>query len=446
MVSGIDFFMSFSISYIQQIRSQKRILFSSMKTIMILSTIPDERLEMVLLESNKLGYRSVFCKRMADGEARSEANVEYTADWEDTEALVKISLREKIDGIVALVDAAVLPASRVSEALGLPGNSPESMQCLLSKDAFRTLQDRAGVFAPRHFLTEREDDAVQRCSKLRFPVIVKPLLASSSFGQTVLSSKTGIAAAFRTASGVSRNGQVCIEEFIRQGSLCGIELDIFVVGSDIIWDGIRYSWRAENAALRPVCDVYPAELNGQQWKELRDTVRTILKTAGVRLGQYNIEGFFTKEGRFFVIEINPRQSGYYNPQQIELYCGVNLTKLLVTTAVSDPEYYRSLASFRRIYRNLIAYSIFSEEEGILDEVYIAPELQSHLIDHRYLHGVKKGDVLRSIRDAVRPVSVASFSFDTAQELEEIRARIDELVYVKLFCTTNRNPASCSERV
>ncbi len=403
-----------------------------MKTLMILSTVPDERLEMVLQEAAALGYRTVCCKRPADAEAASGADAEYTADWADPDALLRIARLEKIDGIVPLVDAAVIPASRAAETLGLPGNPPESMECLLSKNGFRTLQDRVGAFAPRHFLVRSAEEAARQCRRLQFPVIVKPLLASSSFGQTVLESEEGIEDAFRAASGVSRNGEVCLEEFIALDALCGIELDIFVVGDDIIWDGIRFSRRLEKAPLRPACDVYPAELDEGQTREMRHTVSAILKAAGARLGQYNVEGFFTKAGRFFVIEINPRQSGYYNPQQIELYCGVNLTKLLVTTAVGDLDYYRSLATFRRSRRHLIAFSAFSDEEGILDRVSIDPCLRPHLIEHRYMHGIKRGDPVRSIRDASRPVSVAVFEFGSAGELEAALENMERWVHVDLL--------------
>ena len=403
-----------------------------MKTILILSSIPDERLETVLEKARELGYRSIFCKREADKDARSPADSEYTADWNDTDALIRIAEKEKIDGVIALCDAAVLPASYAAQALGLPGNPPESVKFLLSKNDFRLLQEKAGVFAPRHFLFSQEDELPKQLRNLKFPVIVKPLLASSSFGQTVLTSEEGAVEAIKNASAYSRNKQVCVEEFIEQNSLCGIEMDVFAADGGIIWDGIRCSWRAKNAPLRPVCDVYPAELDENQTRELKSTVTALLRSAGVRLGQFNIEGFFTEEGKFFVIEINPRQAGYYNPQHIELYCGVDLTRLLLTTAAGDMEYCSSLRSFKRSRRHLMAYSVFSDEEGILDHVHIDPSLKPRLIDLRTLFGVKRGDRIQSIKEAVRPVCVAVFEFSGAEEVKDAFEKMDRLVYVKLM--------------
>ena len=102
---------------------------------------------------------------------------------------------------------------------------------------------------------------------------------------------------------------------------------MFVVGSHILWDGVRFCYRLESTPLRPAYDVYPVSMTEEETEEFCRTVENVLKTAGVSLGEFNVEGFFTQEGKFFIVEINPRQAGHYNPRDIQLYCGVNLTKL-----------------------------------------------------------------------------------------------------------------------
>lgn len=44
-------------------------------------------------------------------------------------------------------------------------------------------------------------------------------------------------------------------------------------------------------------DVYPAVLTKEENAELQNTVSAILQEAGAVLGEYNIEGFFTREGK-----------------------------------------------------------------------------------------------------------------------------------------------------
>ena len=201
-----------------------------------------------------------------------------------------------------------------------------------------------------------------------------------------------------------------------------------MVGDDILWDGVRYCYRLENAPLRPVYDVYPVHLTPSEWEEFKRTVHRVLQCAGACLGEYDVEGFFTPQGEFFIVEINPRQAGHYNPQDIELYCGVNLTRLLITTAVGDMSYYEELKKFRRTCNNVLSYSVFSERKGIFDHIYMDPGLKSRLAAFRYLHGQKEGDPVLDIRTAIRPIAKAVFIFDTEDELEAVRRYITQLVF------------------
>jgi biotin carboxylase len=162
--------------------------------------------------------------------------------------------------------------------------------------------------------------------------------------------------------------------------------------------------------------------------EYKRSITAVLRQAGVRLGDFDDEGFFTPEGRFFIIEINPRQAGHYTPQDAQLFCGVNFTKLLITTAAGDMSYYEELRHFPRERNYMLSHSVFSEKDGIFDHIHIDPSLRSKMKSYRLLHGQKEGDFVRNIRDAVRPIAVMVFVFETQAELEQAREHITELVY------------------
>ena len=402
-----------------------------MSTILIVCTTPDERAEMALQEARALGYRCIFSGDKADEKILALAAACYEIDWENRESLLHIAKLEKVDGIVGLCDKAMIPVAKTCQALNLPCSSPESMNRLISKNKFREVQERAGVFYPKYFTATEPDKLEEKCASLCFPVIVKPVLCSSSFGQTVVYDIDGLKKAFPTAAASSRNHMVCVEEYVVSDSLRCIELDIFVMDGEILWDGTRESYRPENAPLRPTYDVYPAVLTTEENAELQNTVRAILQEAGAVLGEYNIEGFFTREGKFFVIEINPRQAGYYNPQHIELFCGVNLTKLLLTTALGDRSYFEELKTFSRLRKYMIAYSVFSEKAGILDHVHVAPELRQHLLEERFPLGEKTGCFVPNILTATRPISILVFEFASREALEKVRLQLETMVYAVL---------------
>ena len=398
------------------------------KTIMILCTVPDERAETVLEKAHALGYRTVFCAEQDHEQTRKASDAYYTVDWNDTAELFRIAGEEHICGVTGLCDSAMVPAARVSEHMGLEGNTPESMRRLVSKEEFRILQRDAGVFCPSSAVAETAEELRAKCASLRFPVIIKPMLCSSSHGMTVLQEIDGIYEAFHEAEAYSRNGAVCAEEYIRNDSLRIIEADVFLYEDDILWDGIRYCYRLENAPLRPAYDVYPVEMSEEEWDEFTRTVRSVLKASGASTGEYNVEGFFTVEGRFFIVEVNPRQAGCYNPQDIELYCGVDLTRLLISTAMGDRSYYEELRHFRRTRNNILSYSVFSLRPGILDHIHIDGSIRPNLVAFRYLHGQKEGDHVEDIVNAVRPIAKTVFRFDNGDDLEIVRRKITELVY------------------
>ena len=403
-----------------------------MKTLMFLCVVPDGRLETSMEKAAELGYRSVFCGEEENARVRNLADAYYITEWNDTDELIRIAKQEKVDGVVGLSDPSMLPAARVAWALGLPGNTPESLEALISKDSFRALQEKAGLFCPNHAVFHSFSEIGGSLSGFHYPLIVKPRLCSSSFGQTILENDLGLEAAFEAASAKSRDGIVCIEEYIEPRSLCTVEADVFVVGDDILWEGVRDSWHLESSRIRPLYDVYPAHLTEDETEQFRREVSGALRAAGVCLGEYDVEGFFTKKGDFFVVEINARPAGYYNPQHIQLSSGVDLTKLLLTTAAGDMWYYEELKSFRRTAKNILSYSVFAMEDGILDHVHIAPELQKRLRSYDSLYRPQKGDPVKDYKTAKWPIAQAAFEFDTEEDLEEARSRIEELVYAVLL--------------
>ena len=92
-----------------------------------------------------------------------------------------------------------------------------------------------------------------------------------------------------------------------------------------------------------------------------------------------METYFTESGEVFVIEMNPRQAGNYIPQLIEQHTGVNLCKLLVTTAVNDMGYFESLKKFHRKNNYVTLQVVFSEKNGILKSVYIDPLIEKYVL-------------------------------------------------------------------
>ena len=401
------------------------------KTIMVISSSLDGRLLTAVETARELGIRTVACVRREDDRSAANADQCYSVNGDETDRLLEIAKKEEIDGVLGVWDRSAFSAAVIAKELGLPGNSPECVKSLLEKGKFRRLQKETGIICPDYFETDTSVGLSEKCAGLHFPIIMKPVLCSSSFGQTVLYDKKELISAFEKAASYSGNGAVCVEEYIEHDSLRILETDVFLVGDDILWDGPCWCFRFPEAPLRPVLVVYPVTLDENQEKEFKSAAKKMLSASGARLGEFNIEGFFTKEGRFFIIEINPRPAGYYCQQDIQLFCGVDYTKLLVTTALGDLSYYEELKSYRRQRNHILSYAVFSFKPGIFDHVHIDPSIQEALLTFRAFPGGEPGAYIEDIHADNRPVGIAVFGFSSEEELKRVQQNIRGLVYVVL---------------
>lgn len=327
--------------------------------------------------SHELGYQVVLCDMRPECPGALEADKAYQVNYLDKEAVLQIARTEQVDGVISNNEPAMLTVAYVSEQLSLIGNSVASVQKLISKSEFRKLQRAAGVLAPQSFTGASADEIISFAKQLRYPIIVKPNEASGTRGAKKITAfdADAITESFDCCAELSRNGLVTVEEYIEMHSLIVNDADVFVFGDEILWDGLFQQTRAKETPMLPMTQIYPAQLNDGERAAIRSAVEKLLKAAGIRHGEFNVETYFTDTNEVFVIEINPRQAGNHIPQMICKHSGVDLTKLLVSTAVNDLRYYHELKTYRRENNYLAMHPVFSKKDGIFEALYIDPAVQ-----------------------------------------------------------------------
>lgn len=396
------------------------------KKILILG-VGDAQLNLIKA-AMEFGYYIVVCDLRDDREGSKLADRFYKVDYMDREAILEIAKKEKVDGVISNSEPAMLNVAYLSEQLGLPGNSMESIEVLLSKHKFRDLQRKVGVYAPEHHVVSSLEELFRKAKGMQYPIIIKPTESSGTRGTTKLSSfdETNIRLAYETCREFSRNNKVTAEEYVEMQSLTVNDADIFVLGDEIIWDGWLWENRSAQAPMLPMTEVFPMALPEQKKKDIQDTVNKLIKESGVRHGEYNVETYEAPNGETFVIEINPRQAGNYIPQLIEEHTGVSLTKLLVSTAVDDMSYYEYLKTFERENNYITLQVVFSEEEGIFDQLHISPEIEKYV---KWCEmSVKKGDKVVRGCNAAEALAFVDMQFESYEEQHYFTDKIEEFIY------------------
>lgn len=382
----------------------------------------------LIMVAKDLGYYVTVCD-MRDGTmAESLSDSYHKINYMDKEAVLQAAREERIDGIVSNSEPAMMTVAYVAKVMELPGNSPESVEKLLSKSKFRELQKSIGIYAPQYYIISTLEELLEKAKSMNYPIIIKPNQCSGTRGTKKIESfdRRLLEDNFQICKDFSRNQLVTIEEYVEMSSLRVNEADVFVLDNDFIWDGWVWADRSSDTPMLPMTNIFPMAMPYVVKDEIKNIVNLILKEAGIKLGEYNVETYYTPEGKLFVVEINPRQGGNYIPQLIEQHTGVSLTKLLVSTAVGDMSYYKELKDFKRENNYVTLQIVFSKASGILEDLYIDSSIQRYV---RWVNQViKPGEQVDKGINAGKVVAYVNLQFDDYWTQHHFTDNIEEYIY------------------
>ena len=397
-----------------------------MKKIMILGGGVNQ---MPLIEAaKKCGYTVVLCDFSDHAPGIALADAFHLVSIIDAEAVLEVAKKENIDGIVANTEAAMKVVAYVAETMNLVGNSVNAIDTLASKKSFRRMQKECGMFAPSYFEVSTLAELNEKIGGMKFPVIIKPSESSGTRGTTKIASADEaekIEQAYELCKSFSRNDLVTVEEYISMPSLTVIEGDIFVNEGEILWDGLFLTRRSAAAPMIPMTYMFPIRLEEEKYERVRRDLAAAIKNSGIKHGQYNAEAYFTEDGELFIIEINARQGGNQIPRAIKLHSGIDMDKLLVTTAVGDNSYWEELKSFKRLDRIMAWHLIFPRNAGVYRGLEISETIADKVMSTQEFEPV--GTVLENTTNAASIIGMAEVEFKDFAEQNDICEQIEELI-------------------
>lgn len=382
----------------------------------------------LICEAKKMNYYVIVCDNRPDMVGSRIANKYYQVNYMDCDSVFEIAQKEGIDGVISNSEPAMPIVAEIAQKLNLRGTSVSSVNTLISKAKFRALQKKMGVFSPAYYVVDDVDTLLLRASEISFPIIIKPTESCGTQGTTRLDvfDEQNIRDAFEICKTFSRNESVTIEQYVEMNNLRVNDVDVFVCGEEFIWDGWLWEDRAVDAPMLPMTEIFPMELSKEKKQKIEDTVKKLLQGADVTFGEYNVETYFTKDDDVFVIEMNPRQAGNYIPQLIEQHTGVNLCRLLVSTAVNDMSYFNELKSFVRTNNFVTLQVVFSKKTGIMESLYIDPEVKKYV---QWINqSVLPGEVVKKGRNAFDAVAFVNLQFDTYENQHKYTDEIEKYIY------------------
>ncbi len=399
---------------------------SRKKTLLVLGGA--SRQAKLILAAREEGYRIVVCDWTDDNPGLKYADVHYKVSSLDREAVLDAAIKERIDGVVSNSEPAMPNVAYISEKLGLVGNSPDAVDILMSKGNFRDLQDRLGLYSPKHMACRTSEEFFGAVEKIGFPLIVKPTVSSASRGNAAFTEfdREGLEQAFSDCAGFSKDGCVEIEQYIEMPELTMLEAEVFVHRGECIFCSVFSDTHSPMAPKMPKLKMFPIKCGEEKLMAIKDAVRNAIFGAGITHGEYNVEMYFTHDGNPFIVEINPRQGGNKIPLLTKLHNGIDMTRLIVTTAVGDDEYFESVLREEHECNYITGISVFSYIPGVYKRLYVSPELEPYIVavDERK----KQGTFVHAVRNAEDTVAMVVLRFDDEETQIRVSERLDELIY------------------
>lgn len=385
----------------------------------------------LLIESKKLGYYIILCDFRSQNPGKHIADIHYLVNTLNYEEVLNVCIKEQPDGIITNSEPAIPIMTKVANKLGLIGNSESGIAAIMSKDKFRALQSKLGHYCPKHILVSSVEDLKEKISDFQYPIIIKPCECSGSRGAKRIDSynKEEIECAFTECLNFSRNGMVEIEEFVLMPSLTTIEGDVFVHNGTFLWEGIFSTTRASYAPMVPMTYSIPIYLDDMRMDIVKTTILSIFNKVGIVHGEFNIEGYFNKHGDFFLIEINARQGGHEIPQFIEAATSINMTKLLVSTAVGDDSYWNSIFNKKTIIKSRIKHVVYSESDGYYNGIKIDRKIKDYIQSIKEFKNI--GDNVIKCTNGTSLIAIIDLAFDDNKSLLQIYDKMENLIKVQV---------------
>jgi biotin carboxylase len=372
----------------------------------------------IIREAKRRGYYIITCDYEPDNPGHVLADEYHNISTTDEEGVLRLAAKVNPDLVLAYAsDPAASTAAYVSEKLGLPGNSYESIRLLSQKHLFRDLLKNNRFNYPRIVSFERHELPEIDGIPLEYPVIVKPVDSSGSKGVTVVDSFRGVRYAAEYALSFSRSERIIIEECIDplNGDLHG---DGFFLNGELVFSMIGdHIYNGKVNPLNPAGTSWPSVASPFYIEEIKRQVESIARLAGYSDGPVNIEARINREGKVYIMEIGPRSGGHFVPQAICHATGFNMVDaqldLLSGIPVTIPKFKVVPTSY---------FALHSGNDGVFQKIQIDKSVKRYIVEkHIY---VRQGDRVRPFVGSHAALGILIMSFPNTEIQRKVMSRMN----------------------
>jgi S-sulfo-L-cysteine synthase (3-phospho-L-serine-dependent) len=306
---------------------------------------------LILVESNTTGTGREFVRRAAEmgaepvlitadpgryGYVAADGVPYVIADTSDNAELLaaarSLAADSEVAGVTSSSDYFVLAAAVLARARRLPGPLPDAVRDCQHKGTQRQLLAAAGLPGPRYAIAETEDDALVSARRMGFPVVVKPVQGSGSFGVRLCATGDELVEHVGSllARGVNERNMKIIP-----GALVEEYIDAQEFSVEIFHGSVAAIVRKHLGNLPYFVEIghdIPSGLSASDEARLGKFAMEAVRSLGLTWGAVHVE-VRMQGSRMAVVEVNARLAGGMIPELLRRCCGADLVRLQVGAAL-----------------------------------------------------------------------------------------------------------------
>ena len=376
------------------------------------------------------GHHVITCDYLPDNPGHKLAHECYNVSTTDKDAVLELAQRLQIDAIVAYAsDPAAPTAAYVAEQMGLPGNPYASVLTLARKDLFRAFLKENSFNVPRSKSFYDREEARAWLEEIEVPAFIKPVDSSGSKGVTKLTDAAKFDEAFDHALTYSREKMVVVEEQI-------VRARYQVAGDGFVVDGklVFRCWADEHFdklcnGLVPIGQTFPTS-HPQEWLEVAHAEsQRLLTLLSMKTGALNFDFVFTEDGKFYFLELGPRNGGCLIPEVIRYATGMDLIKYTVDAALGMPCTGLEMKPAEGYWSS---YMVHSLKTGTFKELWLSEHVKQKIVEQDIL--VKAGDKVEKYLGSNHTLGTMILKFDSMEEMLDMVDNMEHDIRV----VTNEN--------
>lgn len=364
---------------------------------------------------------------LADGSpaavARPYADKFFHVDVFDMEAIKDIAVNEKVDFLITVcADQVLLVVAKVSEDLGLPCYIDyETCQNVSDKIRMKRIFKASGVPTTDYVETDHLDLDV--ISKLKYPLVVKPVDAYSSKGVRKAENLEELKQYYEEAHEIGRSGRVIVEEFFAGEE---ISVDAFVVnGKAKILNSVTNSEKVKDKDRFVIFrGRYPVKASEAVMKQIEEICQKIADGFGLVNAPLLVQLLHDGD-RVSVLEFCARTGGNMKYLLIKYASGVDVIgATLDITLGQTPDL---SPKFER--HNYVVNDFVYCKPGVFDHFEGFEELEKEGVINEF-HPVRlKGTQMRGVTSSSDRIAGMNIVADTLEEYNAKREKINASVKV-----------------